>query len=136
MGMPAPVPNRSHIALRGAVAGAAGGLLLGAAIAGSGFRTTAHISALELTVIFGAACVAWGIGYASLAATQPQIDRFPALSGLTFGAIAYVVTQIVLYGIAAEQTHTVQQVIFGLAATCVLFGLPVAYVTRALGAPR
>ena len=122
--------------MHGAVAGAAGGVLLGAAIAGSGFRGTPHISPAELIAVYAAACLGWGIGYASLAATQPQINRFPALSGLTFGAVAYVVTQIVLYGIAAEQTHTVQQVTFGFFATCVLFGLPVAFVTRALGTPR
>src|SRR5579864_2626398 len=108
--MSGPALTRSHIALRGTAAGAAGGILLGAALAGAGVRGLSHVPAVEYAAVYAAACLGWGIGYATLAASRPQIDRFPMISGLTFGAVVYVVTQIVLYGIAAEQTHTVQQV--------------------------
>jgi hypothetical protein len=70
------------------------------------------------------------VGYAYLAATQPQLNRLPVLSGLSFGVVVYVVTQLVLYGIAAEQIHTAAQVAIGLSATCVFFGLPVALIAR------
>lgn len=131
--MPSSLQSRSSILFRGVAAGAAGGILLGAVIAAEGVRGAAHISPGESAALYAAACVAWGIGYAWLSATQLQIDRRPVISGLSFGAVVYLVTQIVLYGVAAEQTHTAQQVAFGLIATCLLFGLPVAFVSRALG---
>lgn len=84
----------------------------------------------QYAAVYAVACIAWGVGYAYLAATQPQVNRFPVLSGLTFGVVVYVVTQLVLYGIAAEQIHTPQQVAFGLSATCLFFALPVALIAR------
>ena len=134
--MSAPVSNPVRIALRGTAAGAAGGVLLAAVLLGAGLRGAGHISAIELAVLYAAACIAWGTGYAYLAATQPQINRFPVLSGLSFGIVVYVVTQLVLYGIAAEQIHTAQQVAFGMSATCLFFGLPVALISRLLERTR
>jgi hypothetical protein len=117
--------------LRGAAEGAAGGLLFGLvyfpAVLG---RVPAGPEFAEYAALYAAACLAWGIGYAYLAETQPQVNRFPVLSGLSFGVVVYVVAQLVLYGIAAEQIHTAQQVVFGLSATCLFFGLPVALIAR------
>jgi hypothetical protein len=119
------------LAWQGAAEGAAGGVLFGLVY----FPAILHPyppapQFAEYAAVYAAACIAWGAGYAYLAATQPQINRFPFLSGLSFGVVVYVVTQLVLYGIAAEQIHTAQQVAFGMSATCLFFGLPVALVAR------
>jgi len=120
-----------RLAWQGAAQGAGGGALFAAVYFPSVLR---HIPApalfAEYAAVYAAACVAWGAGYAYLAATQPQVNRFPVLSGLSFGVVVYVVTQLVLYGIAAEQIHTAQQVALGLSATCLFFGLPVALLAR------
>ncbi len=120
-----------RIALMGAAEGAAGGGLFGLVYFPAVLR---HLPAgptlASYAALYAAACLAWGVGYAYLAATQPQVNRFPALSGLSFGIVVYVVAQLVLYGIAAEQIHTAAQVAFGLSATCMFFGLPVALISR------
>ncbi len=120
-----------RIAITGAAAGAAGGILFGLVYFPAAVRRPpAGPQAAEYAALYAAACLAWGIGYAYLAAGQPQVNRFPVLSGLSFGVVVYVVTQLVLYGIAAEQIHTAQQVAFGLGATSLFFGLPVAFIAR------
>lgn len=120
-----------RIAWRGAVQGVAGGALLGLVYFSAAVRRYPPQPLLaEYAALYTAACIAWGIGYAYLAGTQPHVNRVPALSGISFGVVVYIVTQLVLYGIAAEQIHTAQQVAFGLAATCLFFGLPVALIAR------
>ncbi len=125
-----PLTGWARFASKGAAEGAAGCVLFGVIYfpaALGRIATDPHIAGYA--AVYVAACLAWGVGYAYLAATQPQVNRFPVLSGLSFGVIVYVVTQLVLYGIAAEQIHTVQQVAFGLGATCLFFGLPVAVIS-------
>jgi hypothetical protein len=122
-----------RVVWRGALEGAAGGALFGLIYFSAAVRRYPAPPLLaEYAAVYAAACVVWGIGYAYLASTQPQVNRFPVLSGLAFGVVVYVVAQLVLYGIAAEQIHTAQQVAFGLSATCLFFGLPVALVARLL----
>jgi hypothetical protein len=122
---------------RGALEGAAGGALFGLVYFSATVRLYPPAPLLaEYAALYAAACVAWGIGYAYLAATQPQVNRFPVLSGLAFGIVVYVVAQLVLYGIAAEQIHTAQQVAFGLSSVCLFFALPVALVARLLERAR
>ncbi len=129
--MAALVLDWRRIALRGAAAGSIGGVLLGSLLLAAGGRRYAVSPQFgESLVLYAAICIAWGIGYAYLAATRPQLDRRPVLSGLTFGLVVYVVVQLALYGVGAEQTHTAQQVAYGIAATCLLFGLPVALAAR------
>jgi len=126
-----------RIAWRGAMEGAAGGALFGLVyFSGAVRRYPAPPFLAEYAALYTATCVAWGIGYAYLAATQPQVNRFPVLSGLAFGVVVYVVAQLVLYGVAAEQIHTAQQVAFGLSAACLFFGLPVALIARLLERTR
>ena len=126
----APFNGWPRVALRGLAEGAAGGILFGlASFSGLLARSPADPKIAWYAALYAAACLAWGVGYAYLAATQPQVNRFPVLSGLSFGVVVYVVTQLVLYGIAAEQSHTAQQVAFGLSATCLFFGLPVAVIS-------
>lgn len=129
--MAALVLDWRRIALRGAAAGSIGGVLLGLVLLAAGGRrswTSPHYA--EFVALYAAVCIGWGIGYAYLAATRAQINRLPVLSGLTFGVVVYVVTQLALYGVAAEQTHTAQQVAYGIIATCLFFGLPVALAAR------
>lgn len=130
--MPSTVLDLRAIALTGIAAGLAGAALLGVALSAAGVRAPTRTAALEFGALFAAIAVAWAIGYAYLAATRPQLNGSPYISGIVFGGVVYVVTQIALYGIAAEQTHTAAQVGFGLAATCLLYGLPVAILTRSL----
>lgn len=120
-----------RIALRGAAAGCLGGVILGLLLlaAGNG-QHTGIVQLAGFLAFYMAVCIGWGVGYVYLAETRPQINRLFVLSGLTFGAVVYVVTQLALYGIAAEQTHTAQQVAFGIVATCVFFGLPIALAAR------
>lgn len=129
--MAALVLDWRRIALRGAAAGCLGGVLLGLIILAA--RNGRHAGTVQFAgflAFYAAVCIGWGVGYVYLAATRPQINRLFLLSGLTFGAVVYVVTQLALYGIAAEQTHTAQQVAFGIVATCLFFGLPVALAAR------
>jgi len=120
-----------RVVWRGALEGAAGGALFGLVYFSAAVRRYPAPTLLaEYAALYTAACAAWGIGYAYLAATQPQVNRFPVLSGLAFGVVVYVVAQLVLYGIAAEQIHTAVQVAFGLSAVCLFFGLPVALISR------
>ena len=126
-----------RIALTGAAEGAAGGVLFGIIYYPAALRAMATGPQFgAYAALYAAACLTWGAGSAYLAATQPQVNRFPILSGLSFGVVVYVVTQLVLYGIAAEQIHTAQQVAFGLSATCLFFGLPVALIARLFGRAR
>jgi predicted tellurium resistance membrane protein TerC len=121
----------TRIAWHGAAEGAAGGVLFGLVYWAAVLRSyPADPRFAEYAAVYAAACIAWGVGYAYLATTQPQVNRFPVLSGLSFGVVVYVVAQLILYGIAAEQIHTAQQVAFGMSATCLFFGLPVALISR------
>lgn len=127
----APFTGWGRIVLAGVAGGAVGGALYALVyFAAVLHRMPAGPELAAYAALYAAACLAWGVGYAYLAATQPQVNRFPVLSGLSFGIVVYVVTQLVLYGIAAEQIHTAQQVASGLSVTCAFFGLPVALVAR------
>ena len=79
------------------------------------------------------ACVsiAWGIGYNYLAQSQRSLKAQPVISGLVFGLVVYVVMQLVLFSVGALAITGASQIIVGIVAHTVFFGLPVALVTRA-----
>ncbi|HET9393951.1 MAG TPA: hypothetical protein VFO29_10605 [Candidatus Rubrimentiphilum sp.] len=119
------------VAWRGTAAGLSGAVLFGLFIYPAAGRPGAVSVAL-----YAAVCLAWGLGYAYLAQTRPQLNTQPVLSGVVYGIVAYVVMQLVLYSVAAERTATVLEVAYGGFASCLFFGLPVALVTRLLSSRR
>jgi len=79
--------------------------------------------------------IAWGIGYAYVAARTPQVLSRPLLSGTVFGILVMVSMQLV--EVAANIYVLPNTVLFfnGIIAHVVFFGLPVAYIVeRRLGA--
>ena len=90
--------------------------------------------ALGIAVHFVVA-IAWGIGYAYVAAKTPQVRERPLLSGTVFGILVMVSMQFV--EVAANIYVLPNTVLFfnGIIAHVVFFGLPVAYIVgRRLGA--
>lgn len=85
--------------------------------------------ALGVAVHF-AVGIAWGIGYAYLAARTPQVRTKPALSGTVFGLTVMVSMQFV--EIAANIYTIPSTALFfnNVVAHVVFFGLPIAYIVR------
>ena len=77
--------------------------------------------------------IGWAGGYAYFAQTQPATNRNWAVAGAAYGIVVYVLMQLILLGSGhfmppATPTAFVNAVI----AHCVFFGIPAAYVVRAL----
>ena len=90
--------------------------------------------ALGIAVHFVVA-IAWGVGYAYVAARTPQVLARPFLSGTVFGILVMVAMQFV--EVAANIYVLPNTVLFfnGIIAHVVFFGFPVAYIVgRRLGA--
>ncbi len=77
--------------------------------------------------------ILWGIGYAYTAATRPQINTHPWLSGVTYGAIVWVLMQFVLMLGEVFPPITPMSFLIGIIADVVFFGIPVALMIRARG---
>ena len=76
------------------------------------------------------AAAAWGCGYAYMAQTKPAINKQPAVSGVLFGLVVYVVMQFVLFSVQALKVPDLVSVYVGVIGTTVFFGVPVAFVAR------
>ena len=78
-------------------------------------------------------CVAlvWALAFAWLAQQQPKMVALPLVSGLVFGAIVWMIMQIVLFVNGALPPPTPTSVTTAVIAHCVFFGVPVAYVVAA-----
>lgn len=90
--------------------------------------------ALGIAVHFVVA-IAWGIGYAYVAARTPQVLERPLLSGTVFGILVMVSMQFV--EVAANIYVLPNSILFfnGIIAHVVFFGVPIAYIVgRGLGA--
>ncbi len=80
-----------------------------------------------------AVSIGWAGGYAYLAASQPFLNRRWAISGVAYGAVVYLLMQLVmLAGHSFELPSGPDAVGRALIAHCFFFGLPVALVVRAL----
>jgi uncharacterized membrane protein YagU involved in acid resistance len=138
--------------LSGVVAGAAGGIALelylvvtlvlirkltdagtlmkfvaSGALGQQAFRGPAQEMVLTGTLIFFAIALFWGIGYAYVASTEPQIQTRPLVSGAVFGVVVFVTMQIVELTVRIW-TWNPTNLISSLIGHIVFFGLPVAYV--------
>jgi hypothetical protein len=147
----------ARVIVRGVAAGVAGGVLLdlfiyftsvlphhasmlavwqfiaSTAVGKVAFTSTSY-AWLGLIVHF-AVSIAWAIGYAYLANTRGALDAHPAISGIVFGAVVYVVMQIVLVGDNAFHMPSGGEFGLALAGHCLFYGLPVAYAVRAQSRP-
>lgn len=88
-------------------------------------------AAISLLVSIG-----WAGGYAYFTNAQPATNRHWLVAGAAYGLIVYVLMQLLLLGSGrlippANPTELVNAV----AAYVVFFGIPVAYVVRALTPP-
>lgn len=125
-----------QIVLRGTLAGLAGAIVFGLFLYAAATRAARPGSpSAEYVLLYFGACLAWGFGYVYLARTNPNLDRLPALSGIVFGVVVYVVVQLVLYSVNVMPAESAWQVALGMVATCLFFGLPVALVSRFLSRP-
>ncbi len=77
-----------------------------------------------------AVSLGWGIGYAYLAATTPQVRARPLLSGTVYGLLVMTAMQIVEVAANVYSLPTPTSVLIGTIAHVVFFGIPVAYVVR------
>lgn len=80
--------------------------------------------------------VGWAAGYVYFTTTQPATNRHWLVAGAAYGVIVYVLMQLLLLGSGrflppATPTALVNAVF----AYVVFFGIPVAYVVRALTPP-
>jgi hypothetical protein len=77
--------------------------------------------------------IGWAGGYAYIAATLPAATRRWIVSGIVYGLIVYTIMQLILL---ADNNFTYPPTpnafINALVAHTIFFGLPVAYVVRAL----
>lgn len=78
--------------------------------------------------------IAWASGYAYLAQTRRALNAHPAISGIAFGVVVYVVMQIVLVGDNSFHVPSSLELVTSLIGHMLFFGLPVAYVVRARSA--
>ncbi len=96
---------------------------------GKAAYTTAAAVPLGVAVHF-AVGLAWGIGYAYVAARTPQVRERPLLSGTVFGLLVMIAMQFV--EVAANIYALPNTLLFlnGVVAHVVFFGVPVAYIVR------
>lgn len=77
--------------------------------------------------------VGWAGGYAYIAATHPATTRRWLVAGIVYGLIVYTIMQVILL---ADNNFTYpptpNDFVNALIAHAAFFGLPVAYVVRAL----
>jgi len=78
--------------------------------------------------------LAWGIGYALVAQSTPQVRAQPLVSGAVFGVVVMLAMQLVAVAANIYRLPDTLSLANALVAHVVFFGIPVAYVvTRGLG---
>jgi hypothetical protein len=142
--------NWAGIALHGAIAGIAGGILIDLFIyvttllpehasifslwqfvASSAFGKAAYTSmayAWAGLAMHAIVSIGWGIGYAYLSETQPAVNASPLFSGILFGIIVYVVMQLALATVGLLKITSGTQVALAICAHTIFFGVPVALI--------
>lgn len=71
--------------------------------------------------------MAWGIGFAYAARQRPQVVQQPLVSGIVYGVIVWIGTQLVLVAAGLFRPPSPPEAETELIAYCLFFGLPLAY---------
>ncbi|MBD5634152.1 MAG: hypothetical protein IAI49_06700 [Candidatus Eremiobacteraeota bacterium] len=74
------------------------------------------------------ASLAWGLGYAFVAARPPQVRSRPITSGIVFGIVVMLSMQLVEVAANIYELPTTFSLVNSLVAHTLFFGIPVAYV--------
>ncbi|HZY99997.1 MAG TPA: hypothetical protein VFE36_10520 [Candidatus Baltobacteraceae bacterium] len=80
--------------------------------------------------------IGWAAGYVYFTNAQPATNRHWIVAGIAYGVVVYVLMQLILLGsghFAAPATPNAFVIV--LAGHTVFFGMPIAYVVRALTPP-
>ncbi|MDQ6930612.1 MAG: hypothetical protein M3126_08115 [Candidatus Eremiobacteraeota bacterium] len=77
--------------------------------------------------------IAWGVAFAYVAQTRPNVPAHPYVSGIVYGIIVMILMQIVTLAANVPAALTVPALTAALIAHTLFFGLPVSlYVARAM----
>lgn len=94
--------------------------------------TGASYAAAGLAIFF-LISVAWAGGYAYFTNTQPGTNRRWIVAGAAYGLVVYMLMQVILLGSGHfTPPPTPTALVNAVVAHVVFFGVPVAYVVRAL----
>jgi FtsH-binding integral membrane protein len=72
--------------------------------------------------------IAWGIGYAYVAARTPQVRDRPLVSGIAFGVVVMIAMQFVEVAANIYRLPDTFSLFNSFVAHVAFFGLPVAYI--------
>lgn len=139
-----------RIVLRGLVAGIVGGIFIDAFlyvatlspqhasiltlwqfVASTAFGKIAFSSTAYAglgAVMHFAVASGWGIGYSYISEKQSAVNTRPIISGLLFGVVVYVVMQMALASVGLLRITSGMQIVNGIIAHTIFFGIPVALV--------
>ncbi|HEY1976915.1 MAG TPA: hypothetical protein VGG89_10240 [Candidatus Baltobacteraceae bacterium] len=94
--------------------------------------TSASYAAAGLAIHF-LVSIGWAGGYAYFVQTQPATNRRWILAGAAYGLVVYVLMQLILLGGGHfTPPATPNALVIPVIGHIVFFGIPVAYVVRAL----
>lgn len=97
--------------------------------------TSASYAAAGLVIHF-LVSIGWAGGYAYFAQTQPATNRRWIVAGAAYGVVVYVLMQLILLGSGHfTAPATPNALVIPVIGHIVFFGIPVAYVVRALTPP-
>jgi uncharacterized membrane protein YagU involved in acid resistance len=83
-------------------------------------------------VVHFVTCIFWALGFVYAARTRPQIVEVPWISGLLYGIIVWLGTQLVLVATGLWTPPAPNEAETELIAYCIFFGLPLAYTVAKL----
>ncbi len=76
--------------------------------------------------------IAWGVGYAFVAARTPQVLARPLLSGIAFGVVVMLAMQLVEVAANLYRLPTTFSLFNAFVAHIAFFGIPVAYIVTTM----
>jgi hypothetical protein len=72
--------------------------------------------------------LAWGVGYALVAASTPQVRSRPVTSGIVYGIVVMIAMQLVEVAANVYTLPTTFSLVNSFVAHTLFFGIPVAYI--------
>ena len=142
----------------GVIGGIAGGIVLLAFLLGAGMLTSKAPPVAILTgllqfsaewalgkvaltspsyawigaIVHFGSCIAWGVAYAYISQQRPQLIEHPFISGILYGLIVWIGTQLVLVAVGLFQAPNPAEVQTELFAYCLFFGIPLGLTVAKL----